>query len=147
MTNSLAEEEIEKQIESLLRDSILSDISSKTTLKEIDQLIAVELNQAFKIKVKRDPLPPIDIIVQQSSTIKDIKLLFQQEWEKQNKRKVSWKYIWRTYCLQLDKQKLLNDDAIISQLGFQQGSIVLFNRLDFDHNKKKHRKAWQWYKH
>ncbi|CAO3630347.1 unnamed protein product [Cunninghamella echinulata] len=163
MTNTFIEKnklnDLETQLEKLLKDPLLSDISSKNSIEEIDQFLAIELNQAYKIQIQRDPLPPINIIVHQSSTVRDLKILFQQEWEKQNnKRKVSWKYIWRTYCLQLCQQQqqqqeqqqrqlllLNNDEAIISQLGFQQGSILLFKRLDFSNNKK-HRKAWKWYK-
>ncbi|KAI9308020.1 hypothetical protein BJ944DRAFT_237372 [Cunninghamella echinulata] len=159
MTNALIEKDklndLETQLENLLKDPLLSDISNKSSLEEIDQCLAIELNQAYKIQIQRDPLPPINIIIHQSSTVRDLKISFQQEWEKQNnKRKVSWKYIWRTYCLQLCQQQqqqqrefllLNNDEAIISQLGFQQGSILLFKRLDFGSNKK-HRKAWKWYK-
>ncbi|ORZ20579.1 hypothetical protein BCR42DRAFT_210221 [Absidia repens] len=141
-------DKLEETISSLLKDPILSDITARLpTEKDLDILISLEQGHAYRIQVKRGPLPPIHLIVGQSSTVRDIKKLFEHEWtlqEKNKQRSVSWKYIWRTYCLQFKHQRLLNDDAVVSQIGIQLDSILTFARLS--HDKHKHRKAWRWSK-
>lgn len=54
------------------------------------------------------------------------------------------KYIWRTYCLMLDGQRLTDDSAVVSQLGIKQGTVLKFSRMP--HEKGTHRKAWRWYR-
>ncbi|KAI8089253.1 uncharacterized protein BX664DRAFT_332531 [Halteromyces radiatus] len=138
--------QLEQNIHSLLKDPLLSDVTtSLPTEQELDDLIALELDHAYNIEIHRGPLTPINIIVRQATTVRDIKILFQQKWkqlEENKRRSVSWKYIWRTFCLELNNQKLLKDEAIVSQLGIQQGSILKFARLPYDRNK--HQKAWRW---
>jgi hypothetical protein len=51
------------------------------------------------------------------------------------------KYIWKSHCLMFDNSRLLNDSAIVSQLGIKQNSILKFSRLA--HEKGQHRKAWR----
>lgn len=52
----------------------------------------------------------------------------------------SRKYIWRSHCLEFQNAKLLNDAAVVSQLGIKQNSILKFARLS--HEQGQHRKAW-----
>ncbi|CEG82444.1 hypothetical protein RMATCC62417_16514 [Rhizopus microsporus] len=149
MSEHLAEE-LKEKINQLLNDELLSDVSPSLSEKEIDSLIAVEKGQAFRIRVEREPLRPINLIVGQSYSVKDIKKLIQvtvERMEKEEKtgrkRRISWKFIWRTYCLIFDGTKLLDDNAIVSQLGIKQHSVLKFMRLP--HQKGKHSKAWKWY--
>ncbi|CAO3592155.1 unnamed protein product [Absidia cylindrospora] len=139
-------DKLKETISSLLKNPILSDVTALLpTEKDLDTLISLEQGHAYRIQVKRGPLQPIHLIVGQSSTVRDIKKLFQHEWtlqEKNKQRSVSWKYIWRTYCLQFKHQRLSNDDAVVSQIGIQLDSILTFARLS--HDKYKHRKAWRW---
>ncbi|KAG1451449.1 hypothetical protein G6F56_008083 [Rhizopus delemar] len=142
--------DLEKEISQVLNDELLVDILPNFSLQEIDTLIAVEQGQAFNIRIKREPLESIDLIVSQSHTVKDIKRHVQLKLEKMNanstnKKSISWKFIWRTYCLSFGNQKLLQDTAVVSQLGIKQNSTLTFSRIP--HQKGNHRKAWQWYKH
>ncbi|RCH94056.1 hypothetical protein CU097_013121 [Rhizopus azygosporus] len=143
-------EELKEKINQLLNDELLSDVSPSLSEKEIDSLIAVEKGQAFRIRVEREPLRPINLIVGQSYSVKDIKKLIQvtvERMEKEEKtgrkRRISWKFIWRAYCLVFDGTKLLDDNVIVSQLGIKQHSVLKFTRLP--HQKGRHSKAWKWY--
>ncbi|KAG0747577.1 hypothetical protein G6F57_008297 [Rhizopus arrhizus] len=144
-------EELEKEINKILNDELLKDVNLAVSNEELDALIAVEQEQAYRIKIERESLKPINLIVGQSNTVKDIKKLIQVKLERiekdektGRKRKISWKYIWRTYCLTFENTKLLEDTAVVSQLGIKQNSILKFARLH--HEKGNHRKAWKWYR-
>ncbi|OBZ86305.1 U11/U12 small nuclear ribonucleoprotein [Choanephora cucurbitarum] len=133
---------IQAEINELLKDELLQDLSSNPDKEELNALIAVEKGQAYHITVQRDPLPPIYIVVRQSSTVKDIKHLIRLEVErmdKQGTKKISWKYIWHAYCLMFEHQRLLDDKVVVSQLGMKQHSVLRFSRLA--HQKGQHRKA------
>lgn len=51
------------------------------------------------------------------------------------------KYIWRTFCLSFKGKRLLDDEAVVSQLGIAQDSVLTFTKLAFD--KGNHRPAWR----
>ncbi|KAG2211750.1 hypothetical protein INT46_010611 [Mucor plumbeus] len=136
-------DELQLEINTILKqDEILSDISAFATIEELEALLAIEKGQAYNITIERLPLPPIDIIVHQSSTIQEIKRLIKLYVNRQSSssKKISWKYIWRSHCLEFQNAKLLNDAAVVSQLGIKQNSILKFARLS--HEQGQHRKAW-----
>ncbi|KAI8377432.1 uncharacterized protein BYT42DRAFT_570325 [Radiomyces spectabilis] len=139
--------ELEGTLHTLLADELLQDVPQAPTLEEIDTLIAVEQGHAYQIKIDRGPLEPIFIVVGQASTVSDIKKLIQvklERLERQKKKSISWKYIWRSHCLMLEHQRLLNDCAAVSQLGIRQGSVLHFAKLA--HQKGQHRRPRRWYK-
>ncbi|KAI7906557.1 uncharacterized protein BX663DRAFT_548725 [Cokeromyces recurvatus] len=138
--------ELEEKIKEILNDDILSDVPTFPTLEELDALIAIEKGQAYRVTIERPPLPSFRIIVQQSSTVRDIKKLIKLQVERieknehsGRKRKISWKYIWHSYCLLFSNKRLLEDDAVVSQLGIKQNSVLRFTRRV--HEKGQHRKA------
>ncbi|GAA5796126.1 hypothetical protein HPULCUR_001495 [Helicostylum pulchrum] len=140
-------QQLQTEINQLLDQEELKDLDTFPTEEEIDILIAVEQGRAFQVILNRDPLPSVPIIVLQSSTVQDIKRMIRHQLEKKEnndktgrKRKISWKYIWRSHCLMFNNARLLNDNAIVSQLGIKQNSILRFSRLA--HEKGHHRKAW-----
>ncbi|KAL0082110.1 hypothetical protein J3Q64DRAFT_1232342 [Phycomyces blakesleeanus] len=137
---------LQERINILLKDPLLNDISEKQSLQDIDTLIAIEQGHAYRIQVDRNPLDPVYVVVRQASTVQQLKKLIRLELERmepQNKH-VSWKYIWRSYCLILQGQRLIDDKAVMSQLGIRQNSVLRFSRLG--HQKGQHRKAWYWYR-
>jgi U11/U12 small nuclear ribonucleoprotein SNRNP25 len=110
-------EELEKEINRILNDELLKDVNLAVSTEELDALIAVEQEQAYRIKIERESLKPIsnvcfcykkknstnltnifvDLIVGQSNTVKDIKKLIQVKLERiekdektGRKRKISW---------------------------------------------------------
>lgn len=49
--------ELQKQINTLLHDDLLKDISTKTSISQLKDLIAIEKGHAFEITINRSPLP------------------------------------------------------------------------------------------
>lgn len=45
---------------------------------------------------------------------------------KKQRVKISWKYIWRTYDLQHESQRLTRDTVLLSELGIRNKSAVTF---------------------
>ncbi|KAI8639637.1 hypothetical protein BD408DRAFT_260864 [Parasitella parasitica] len=133
--------ELARNIRNILeQDEILADISAHATVEELEALLAIEKGTAYNITVERLPLPPIAIVVHQSSTVQDIKRLIKLHVNRQaDSKKISWRYIWRTHCLEFQHIKLLNDTAAVSQLGIKQDSVLKFARLA--HEKGQHCKA------
>ncbi|KAI8984491.1 hypothetical protein BDF20DRAFT_986370 [Mycotypha africana] len=139
--------DLEKKINELLQDELLSNVPRQPTLKELDALIAVENHRAYKITIDRSPLPSIDLIVRQNSTVREIKRLFRIQVERleqaagDHTRKISWKYIWKTFCFVFQNTRLADDDAVVSQIGIKQNSVLTLARLT--HAKGTHQKAWK----
>ncbi|KAI8069993.1 hypothetical protein BC940DRAFT_366198 [Gongronella butleri] len=120
---------VQQQLDTLVKDPILSDISLSTSLHELDLLIALERHQAFKIHITRETLPTIDIIVRQADSVKDIRKAFEQAWRLAHpKESVNWRYIWKNYCLMFGQQRLSDDEALVSQVGLRHGSRLCFSR-------------------
>ncbi|SAM06288.1 hypothetical protein [Absidia glauca] len=138
------ENDLEQTIHALLKDPLLGDVPKRPTVQDLDDLIALELGHAYQIHIHRGALPSLSIQVSQSSTVRDIKRMFERAWTQQQQqqeahRAVSWKYIWRTYCLEFDHQRLVKEDATVS--GLHQGATLRFVRLQ--HDKRTHKKAWR----
>ncbi|KAI8993627.1 hypothetical protein BDB01DRAFT_847478 [Pilobolus umbonatus] len=139
-------QQLQEQIDSLLKDELLQDIPRPVTIEVLDTLISIEQGDAFNIRVDRHPLAPI---VSKSSTLGDIKRHIRLKLEQMEKaerkgrqRRISWKYIWRSYCLMLDNQKLLDNSKKLTQLNIRQNAVLKFSRLS--HEKGHHQKAWHW---
>ncbi|CDH49301.1 predicted protein [Lichtheimia corymbifera JMRC:FSU:9682] len=111
-------------------------------IEELETLIAIEQGRAYRIKVDRNKLEPMYIVVKQASSIRDIKRLIQIQFGRIHpQQRVSWKYIWRTFCLSFKGKRLLDDEAVVSQLGIAQDSVLTFTKLAFE--KGNHRPAWR----
>ncbi|KAI7872134.1 hypothetical protein BDF14DRAFT_1756947 [Spinellus fusiger] len=137
---------LEAKINTLLEDPLLEDIHSNVTFERLDTLIAIEKGHAYHVQVDRTPLDPINIIVRQSSTVQQVKKLIQRTIARTEPKtqRISWNYIWRSYCLLFEGQRLIDEHAVMSQLGIKENSILKFSRLG--HEKGQHRKAWHWYR-
>ncbi|EIE82146.1 hypothetical protein RO3G_06851 [Rhizopus delemar RA 99-880] len=55
-------EELEKEINRILNDELLKDVNLAMSTEELDALIAVEQEQAYRIKIERESLKPISNI-------------------------------------------------------------------------------------
>ncbi|KAI7854182.1 hypothetical protein BDC45DRAFT_508854 [Circinella umbellata] len=135
------EQQLKERLETLLKDELLSDISTSTTIEQVNTLIDIEKGHAYRITIDRGPLNSLSLVVSQGTSVRDIKRLIQTtiSHTTNTNRKISWKYIWQSHCLLFNGQRLLNDNAVVSQLGISQGSILKFSKLAFE--KGKHRRA------
>ncbi|CAG8755861.1 8307_t:CDS:2, partial [Cetraspora pellucida] len=140
----------QKMLRQLLKDPLLSDLTKlnnngSISIEEVDTLISLETGTAFEIKIERDGLEPLTLVVRQNSTILDVKNLIQLKVEKLQKqnnkglrpnKKISWRYIWKSYCLMFENQRLLQDKLPIQELGIRSGSVLKFSRFVRKSRKK-----------
>jgi len=120
-------------VKSLLQDPLLSDLPMNPTLEEVKSLIAIEEGRAFKIRVERTGLEDIPLVVHQATCVQEIKKLIQTAVKQMMRKKgvkksINWKYIWRTHCLVLYGEKLLNDKTAVSALGIKNDTVLKFER-------------------
>ncbi|KAI9311963.1 hypothetical protein BX666DRAFT_881339 [Dichotomocladium elegans] len=134
---------LDDRLRALLDDELLADVPKNPTLEDIEKLIAIEQGRAYRIKIDRGHFDPLFIIVKQAFSVRDVKKEIQRAMKNTDNHAISWKYIWRTYCLMTqDGQKRLEDDnAVVSQLGITQHTVLRFARRTFE--KGKHRPAWR----
>ena len=75
-----------------------------------------------------------DIIVRQNATLKDLKLAIKKYILLKNSREnnttiISWKYIWRKYCLCFENERLTDDCKLLKNYG-------IFNKSELKFIKK-----------
>ncbi|GJU37765.1 U11/U12 small nuclear ribonucleoprotein 25 kDa protein [Tanacetum coccineum] len=71
-----------------------------------------------------------DVAVMNSATVRDLKLAVKKkvnemEQSKMGHRHISWKHVWRNFCLSYHNEKLLNDDATLQDHGVRNHSQVI----------------------
>jgi len=49
--------------------------------------------------------------------------------ELQLNKKISWGYVWKTYCLMFENQRLLQDKMPIQEYGIRSGGVLRFSRF------------------
>ncbi|CAJ0756039.1 6067_t:CDS:2 [Entrophospora sp. SA101] len=145
--------ETQRILQELFKDPLLSDLTKTNTpesltIEEVDTLIALELGTAFEIIIERGLIESLVLVVRQNATVHDIKKLIsikvERELESQKKapnsydklkknknsnqkrdnRKISWKYIWKSYCLIFEGKLLLDDKVHIQELGIRTLSTI-----------------------
>ncbi|KAG2186221.1 hypothetical protein INT43_002659 [Umbelopsis isabellina] len=120
-------------VESLLEDPLLNDLTPQVTLEEVKTLIAIEEGRAYRIRIERQRMDAIPLVVSQATTVRQMKKLIQAAFkrmvrEQSSTRFVNWKYIWRTHCLVLNGNKLLDDSVAISSIGIKNNSSLSFEK-------------------
>ncbi|KAH8556645.1 hypothetical protein BGW37DRAFT_473513 [Umbelopsis sp. PMI_123] len=139
---SMVESDHQSMVKALLQDPLLSDVPQNATLEEVKTLIAIEEGRAYRIRIKRNGLEEVPLVVSQATTVKQIKELTQATLKRMLrrqgvKRSVNWKYIWRTHCLVLNGEKLLNDNAAVSSLGIRNDTVLNFQTHTERRKKRK----------
>ena len=123
---------LRKTVDKLLsEDPLLSDLPSGITLEEVHSQIALEHGQAFCITVDRKDNTSFQVIVHQEATVLDLKKAIQRAAALQLDRQkrsiaLSWKYIWRTYWLFFNGQKLKEDRLTVRSYGIANHDHVTF---------------------
>lgn len=74
-----------------------------------------------------------------NSTIRHLKALFQKNVNARESdilpRRISWKYVWKNYCLTFRGMDLLDDQMTLSQIGVEEQSEIYFKEMA--HKKQK----------
>ncbi|KAI3816961.1 hypothetical protein L1987_10746 [Smallanthus sonchifolius] len=84
-----------------------------------------------------------DVAVMNSATVKDLKLAIKKkvnemEQSKMGHRHISWKHVWRNFCLSYHNEKLLSDAAVLQDHGVRNHSQVHFIPYVMSRASKRH---------
>ncbi|CAH1238150.1 SNRNP25 [Branchiostoma lanceolatum] len=115
----------------LVKDPLLSDLPAGVTLDEVKSQIALEYGQAMKVIVKKECGGIMPIVVPQDATVVDLKHAISRYVTLKQTREggttqISWRYIWRTYWLSFDGEKLSQNNKKLKDYGIRNRAELRF---------------------
>ncbi|KAG2321462.1 hypothetical protein Bca52824_014675 [Brassica carinata] len=124
-------EKLSSLLSQLLADPILADVPRRPTLSDVVTLVSLEKGSAMRLSIIKLDGSSLDVAVMNSATLKDLKLLIKKkvnEMEQANMghRHISWKHVWSNFCLSCNNDKLLDDDAVLQDVGVRNNSQIAF---------------------
>ncbi|XP_039296005.1 U11/U12 small nuclear ribonucleoprotein 25 kDa protein-like isoform X2 [Nilaparvata lugens] len=139
----LSHEELMEVTSTALNDllktvTILADLPQDVTLEEVNAQIAVQHGQSITVYAVREDGEEIAAVVnQKGARVIDLKHAIRRAVDLKlkrtgkigkvsEKRKISWKYVWKTNHLSFDGEQLSNDQALLSEMGIRNKSRVTF---------------------
>lgn len=145
-SNQLGEEDVSKllkrvddEIARLIReDPFLQHLPENVQTQELKDQVDLANGRAWRIFIQREDGQSYGIIVDINSKVRDLKQSFQRHFSLCQKRanysfvdsnkKISWRYIWRTYNLSFDGEELVNDGALIKNYGIHNKAVLFFKK-------------------
>ncbi|KAG6441173.1 hypothetical protein O3G_MSEX001678 [Manduca sexta] len=124
----------QSSLETLFKcDSLLKDLPSDIILEEVLSQIAVEHGQSITVYVARASRSMLRVIIPQNATVKELKKAIARHFEIHQKRtnnkvKISWRYVWRTYSLCYDCLELEDNSTFIQDYGVTNQVILHFKK-------------------
>ncbi|GAA6218083.1 U11/U12 small nuclear ribonucleoprotein 25 kDa protein [Lates japonicus] len=121
----------EEGLARLVQDPLLCDLPIQVTLEEVNSQIALEYGQAMTVRVLKADGEVMPIVVVQNATVLDLKKAIRRFMELKQQREggvkhVSWRYVWRTYHLVFQGEKLEDDKMRLKDYGIRNRDEVTF---------------------
>ncbi|XP_064842260.1 U11/U12 small nuclear ribonucleoprotein 25 kDa protein-like isoform X2 [Oncorhynchus masou masou] len=119
----------EEGLARLVQDPLLCDLPIQVTLEEVNSQVALEYGQAMTVRVcKADGEV---MLVVQNALVLDLKKAIQRFMELKQQREggvkhVSWRYVWRTFHLIFQGEKLDDDKMKLKDYGIRNRDEVTF---------------------
>ncbi|XP_069470306.1 U11/U12 small nuclear ribonucleoprotein 25 kDa protein [Ambystoma mexicanum] len=115
----------------IVQDPLLCDLPIQVTLEEIHSQIALEYGQAMTVKVNKADGEVMPVVVIQSATVQDLRKAIQRFVQLRQEREggiqhICWRYIWRTYHLAFNGEKLTEDRKKLKEYGIKNRDEVTF---------------------
>lgn len=119
----------------LVKDPLLCGLHSEPTVEEVNSQIALEYGQAITVNVRqqdeKDTVLPV--VVLQGAKVNDLKKAIQRHLTLKQMREgrttfISWKYVWRTYWLVFEGEKLSEDEKTIENYGIKNKDEITFSK-------------------
>lgn len=137
---------LEPILATLLQDPILADVPKNASLADIDTLISVELGSAMKLSIVKMDNTVIDVAVPNNACLYDLKNVVEKkvtglEQAELGHRHISWRHVWKNYCLCYLNQKLLDDFSSLQDYGIRNNGQVRFVSHIATKEKGKHSRA------
>ena len=119
----------------LARDPLMADLAQAITLEEVDSLVALEKGQAMTVLVQRQDASALHVIVHQNANVGHLKKAVEKVCDlniyrktQDRPKKINWKYIWKSYWLLYEGQKLKPDHRPLRDWGIGNEHSVSFIR-------------------
>ncbi|XP_063326814.1 U11/U12 small nuclear ribonucleoprotein 25 kDa protein isoform X2 [Pelmatolapia mariae] len=121
----------EEGLARLVQDPLLCDLPIQVTLEEVNSQIALEYGQAMTVRVLKADGEVMPIVVVQNATVLDLKKAILRFMELKQQREggvkhISWRYVWRTYHLVFQGEKLEDDKMRLKDYGIRNRDEVTF---------------------
>lgn len=115
----------------MVQDPLLCDLPIQVTLEEVNSQVALEYGQAMTVRVCKADGEVMPIVVVQSATVLDLKKAICRYMELKQQREggvkhISWKYVWRTFHLVFNGEKLEDDKRKLKDYGIRNRDEVTF---------------------
>ncbi|XP_073698623.1 U11/U12 small nuclear ribonucleoprotein 25 kDa protein [Garra rufa] len=115
----------------MVQDPLLCDLPIQVTLEEVNSQVALEYGQAMTVRVCKADGEVMPIVVVQSATVLDLKKAIRRYMELKQQREggvkhISWKYVWRTFHLVFNGEKLEEDNRKLKDYGIRNRDEVTF---------------------
>ncbi|XP_071776807.2 U11/U12 small nuclear ribonucleoprotein 25 kDa protein isoform X2 [Centroberyx gerrardi] len=104
----------EEGLARLVQDPLLCDLPIQVTLEEVNSQIALEYGQAMTVRVLKADGEVMPIVVVQNATVLDLK------------KAICRRYVWRTYHLVFQGEKLDDDKMRLKDYGIRNRDEVTF---------------------
>ncbi|XP_013784342.1 U11/U12 small nuclear ribonucleoprotein 25 kDa protein-like [Limulus polyphemus] len=123
---------VEVGISELIKnDPLLKFLPEDVTLEELTSQIALEHGGAMTVVVQRKDGEEYPVVVEQKATVGNLKKALQRHVTLKQKREsisrtLSWRYVWKTYWLYFNGQKLTQDTKLLKEYGITNNSMVTF---------------------
>ncbi|KAM9780365.1 U11/U12 small nuclear ribonucleoprotein 25 kDa protein [Neosynchiropus ocellatus] len=121
----------EEGLARLVQNPLLCDLPIQVTLEEVNSQIALEYGQAMTVRVLRADGDVMPIVVVQNASLLDLKKAIRRFMELKQQREggvkhISWRYIWRTFSLVFQGEKLDDDKMKLKDYGLRNRDEVTF---------------------
>ncbi|XP_008327707.1 U11/U12 small nuclear ribonucleoprotein 25 kDa protein [Cynoglossus semilaevis] len=121
----------EEGLAQIVQDPLLCDLPIQVTLEEVNSQIALEYGQAMTVRVVKGDNEVMPIVVVQNASVLDLKKAISRFIELKQQREggvrpISWKYVWRTYILAFQGERLEDDKTRLKDYGIRNRDEVTF---------------------
>lgn len=115
----------------LVQDPLLCDLPPQVTAEEIGSQVALEYGQAMTVRVCKADGETVPVVVVQNASVLELKKALRRHIQLRQARQggvqhLSWKYIWRTYHLTYNGEKLADDRKKLREYGIRNRDEVSF---------------------
>ncbi|XP_048846812.1 U11/U12 small nuclear ribonucleoprotein 25 kDa protein [Brienomyrus brachyistius] len=115
----------------LVQDPLLCDLPIQVTLEEVNSQVALEYGQAMTVRVCKADGEVMPVVVVQNATVLELKKAIRRFVELKQQREggvqhISWRYLWRTYHLVFNGEKLEEDKTKLKDYGIRNRDEVTF---------------------
>ncbi|KAK8803657.1 hypothetical protein WA158_001351 [Blastocystis sp. Blastoise] len=132
---------IQDKIAEFLNDDLLRDLPDDVSNDEVQRYIDYENGEAMKLKINKQDGTSYFVLVKQNGRLCDLhKSIEDNQYHimRQIGKHISWKYIWKVYCLKTSENIICVDNSmLLSKYNITDGSVLSFVKRPIIRREKK----------